>query len=86
MRTTIEISNKHRSILLSLAAKKGVRDYSRIIEEALDYYISHRIKATEAKRDVLKMKGSWKVEETKEIRSNLTELRENWKHRNLHYS
>lgn len=79
MRTSIEISNKHRRILLSLAAQKGLRGYSRIIQEALDYYIVHQTKMSERKRDILKMKGSWKAEETKEIRSKLTELRENWK-------
>ncbi|MDL1967526.1 MAG: hypothetical protein LWW97_03010 [Deltaproteobacteria bacterium] len=79
MRTTIEISNKHRSILLSLAAQKGLRGYSLIIQEALDYYIVHQTKALEKKMDILKMKGSWKAEKTKESRSKLTELRENWK-------
>jgi len=79
MRTTIEISNRHRSILLSLAAQKGLRGYSGIIQEALDYYIEHKTRSADAKRDILKMKGSWKAEETKKIRSKLTELRENWK-------
>ena len=79
MRTTIEISDKHRSILLSLAAQKGLRGYSSIIQEALDYYVEHQIKVTSVKRDILKMKGSWKAEETKETRSKLAELRKNWK-------
>lgn len=79
MRTTIEISDRHRSILLSLAAQKGLRGYSGIIQEALDYYLTHQTRAAVAKRDIQQMRGSWKVEETKEIRSKLTELRENWK-------
>ena len=79
MRTTIEISDKHRGILLSLAAQKGLRGYSSIIQEALDYYIVHQIKVAGAKRDIIKMKGSWKAEETNRIRYKLTELRENWK-------
>jgi hypothetical protein len=79
MRTTVEISDKHRGILLSLAAQKGMRGYSGIIQEALDFYIAHHINAMEAKRDILKMKGSWKAKETKDIRFRLTELRENWK-------
>lgn len=79
MRTTIEISDRHRGILLSLAAQKGLRGYSGIIQEALDYYIAHQTKVAGAKRDILKMKGSWRAEEEKEIRSKLTELRENWK-------
>ena len=75
MRTTIEISDNHRSILLSLAAQKGLRGYSNIIQEA----ITHQTRAAEAKRDILKMQGSWKKQETKEIRFKLAELRENWK-------
>ena len=79
MRTTIEISDKHRGILLSLAAQKGLRGYSSIIQEALDYYIAHQTEAAETKKDILKMKGSWKTAETKKIVSKLNELRENWK-------
>ena len=79
MRTTIEISDRHRSILQSLAAQKGLRGYSGIIQEALDYYIELQTKSADAKRDILKMKGSWKAQETKKIRSKLAELRENWK-------
>jgi hypothetical protein len=78
MRTTIEISDKHRGILLSLAAQKGLRGYSRVIEEAIDFYIEHHFKAVEIKRDALKMKGSWKEEDAGEIRTRLAELRKNW--------
>ena len=78
MRTTIEISDKHRSILLSLAAQRGLRGYSRVIEEALEFYIEHRLKNAAEKIEILKMKGSWRAEETKKIRANLNELRENW--------
>lgn len=79
MRTTIEISDKHRSILLALAAQKGLRGYSGIIKEALDCYLGQQSKTAEKKRKILKMEKTWKAEETKEIRSNLAELRENWK-------
>ena len=79
MRTTIEISDRHRSILLSMAAQKGLRGYSGLIQDALDYYIAHQIRAADIKRDILKMKGSWKTEETKKFRSRLMELRGNWK-------
>jgi len=78
MRTTIEISDEHRGILLSLAAQKGLRGYSRIIQEAIDYYIEHKTQAMDKKKDILKMKGGWNQEETKKIRSNLESLRKNW--------
>lgn len=79
MRTTIEISDKHRSILLSLAAEKGLRGYSGIIKEALDYYFGHQSKIEGRKRKILKMEKSWNAEETEEVRFNLAELRKNWK-------
>jgi hypothetical protein len=44
MRTTIEVSDRHRIILLSLSAQRGLRGYSGIIQEALDYYIEHQIR------------------------------------------
>ena len=79
MRTTIEISDKHRSVLLALAAQKGLRGYSSIIKEALDHYIEDQSKTAEKKRKILKMEKTWNAEETEEFRSNLAELRENWK-------
>jgi hypothetical protein len=78
MRTTIDISEKNRGILLSLAAQRGLRGYSSIIEEALQFYIEHRLKNAPKRADILKMKGSWRAEETKRIRAKLNELRENW--------
>ncbi len=79
MRTTIEISDKHRSILLALAAQKGLRGYSSIIKEALDHYVEDQSKIAEKKRKILKMEKTWKTEETEEVRSNIVELRKNWK-------
>ena len=78
MRTTIDISDKNRGILLSLAAQRGLWGYSSLIEEALEFYIEHRLKNAAEKIEILKMKGSWKAGETKRIKANLNQLRENW--------
>jgi metal-responsive CopG/Arc/MetJ family transcriptional regulator len=58
MRTTIEISDRHRGILLAMAARKGLRGYSEIIEEALEQYIASQIDEPEKKEKVLAMFGS----------------------------
>ena len=42
MRTTIELSNDRRSSLHSLAAQRGLRGYSKLIEEAVDLYIQEK--------------------------------------------
>ncbi len=79
MRTTIEISDKHRSVLLSMAAEKCLRGYSRIIEEALDYYISNYGKISDTKQKILNMKNTWNNHKTEEIKATLDTLRGNWK-------
>jgi hypothetical protein len=78
MRTTIEISDRHRSILLSLAAQRGLRGYSEIIQEAIDLYLAAQMKETDLKEKVLAMQGSWQKEETEQTKSSLLELREKW--------
>jgi len=73
MRTTVEISDRQRSILLSLAAQRGLRGYSEIVQEALDNILpsDQRIGI---KEKVLAMKGSWRQEEAEETRARLLEL------------
>ena len=39
MRKTIELTNDHRSSLHALAARRGLRGYSKLIQEAVDLYI-----------------------------------------------
>lgn len=78
MRTTIEISDRHRSVLLALAAKRGMRGYSEIVQEALDQYIASQTQRMVTKEEVLAMKGSWQKEETEQVISRLLELREKW--------
>lgn len=78
MRTTIEISDRHRSALVSLAAQRGLRGYSEIVEEALERYLSEQEKHAQIKEKILTLKGSWTQEETEQTRSRLRELREKW--------
>lgn len=40
MRTTIEISDEQRARLLEIAARRGGRGYSRLVQEALDRYLA----------------------------------------------
>jgi hypothetical protein len=79
MRTTIELSDEHRSALHSLAARRRLRGYSKLIQEAIDFYIKEKIKRGDSHRYLLKMKGTWNEEEAKKFRKRLEEIRRNWK-------
>lgn len=79
MRTTIELSNDHRSSLHSLAARRGLRGYSKLIQEAVDLYIQQ---LTAKERNVtllLKMRGTWNRDEANTFSKKLREIRRNWK-------
>lgn len=79
MRTTIELSDDHRSALHSLAARRGLRGYSKLIQEAVDFYIKEKVKRGNGVRHLLKMRGSWNREEAQEFRKRLEEVRRSWR-------
>ncbi|MEI9479264.1 MAG: hypothetical protein WCO26_22210 [Deltaproteobacteria bacterium] len=79
MRTTIELSDEHRSALHALAARKGLRGYSKVIQEAIDLYISEKLNKEDGTGRLLKMKGTWGRKETEKARKKLEEIRRFWK-------
>ena len=42
VRTTVAIKREHQVLLRALAAKRGLRGYSKIITEALELYLKER--------------------------------------------
>ncbi len=78
MRTTIELSDDHRSALHSLAARRGLRGYSKLIQEAIDFYIKEKVKKEDSIKQLLKMRGSWSRDEAKKLRKRIEEIRQNW--------
>jgi metal-responsive CopG/Arc/MetJ family transcriptional regulator len=79
MRTTIELSDDHRSALHSIAARRGLRGYSKLIQEAIDFYIKEKVKKGEGAKEILKMRGTWSREEAKHFKKRLEEIRRNWR-------
>jgi hypothetical protein len=79
MRTTIELSDNHRSALHSMAARRGLRGYSKLIQEAIDLYIRDKEKKRDGTKDLLKLRGAWNEGEAKEIKQRLEEIRRSWR-------
>jgi predicted transcriptional regulator len=79
MRTTIELSDDHRSALHSLAARRGLRGYSKLIQEAIDFYIKEKVRKEDNIKQLLKMKGTWSEEEARKFKKRIEEIRRNWK-------
>jgi len=79
MRTTIELSNDHRSSLHSLAARRGIRGYSKLIQEAVDLYIQEETAKERDVKPLLQMRGTWNSEDARKFKRNLRKIRKNWK-------
>ena len=78
MRTTIELKKEHRALLHAIAAQRGWRGYSRLVEEAIELYLQHQAGAQEARRALLERKGAWSSTDTDRMRATITKLREEW--------
>lgn len=78
MRTTVELKEEHRALLHALAARRGLRGYSQLVQEALDFYLKHQAEAQEARQALLARKGAWGAEEVERTRAAIAELRRQW--------
>ena len=78
MRTTVEIPDRLRAALLAISAKRGLRGFSKIIEEALDYYLQALVTKDQELSELLKLKGSWSNKEAEEMRNAVQDVRKNW--------
>ena len=79
MRTTIEISDHLRAELLRLAAQRGLKGFSQIVEEALSQYLASLKNKDRDIKKALRLKGSLSEKEADEILNSVTELRARWR-------
>ena len=85
MRTTIELTDDQRAKLLALAAKRRLRGYSTLIQEALERYLKRapngeQIKAgATAARAARKIRGAIPEAEAERMRRRIEELWKRWR-------
>ena len=79
MRTTIELSDRIRAELLRVAARRGLKGFSQIVEEAISQYLSTLKRKDRDLKKALKFKGSLSSSEADEILRSASELRSKWR-------
>ncbi|MGD0309382.1 MAG: ribbon-helix-helix protein, CopG family [Acidobacteriota bacterium] len=79
MRTTIELTDEQRAELLRLAAKRRLKGFSEIVQEALDEYLQRQGGRDEAIATALTLKGCLKRKEADEFEKRVKLLRETWR-------
>ncbi|MCH9648401.1 MAG: hypothetical protein K0U98_09185 [Deltaproteobacteria bacterium] len=76
MRTTIEINDEHRARLLELAARRGEKEFSNPVAEALTVVLSAQTEQEEKRTAALSVQGSLKGEEISELRASALAVRD----------
>lgn len=79
MRTTVEIPDRLRAALHATAARRGLRGFSKLVEEALDLYFQTLSGRDEAVAEVLALGGAWDDADAGVARNGLAELRNAWR-------
>ncbi len=79
MRTTVEIPDEQRARLLELAAERGEKGFSRLVQEAVALYL----RENEARRDRIAAArstlGSMTKKEADDLRQSVGVLRGRWR-------
>ncbi|MBX7196438.1 MAG: hypothetical protein K1X94_30575 [Sandaracinaceae bacterium] len=79
MRTTIEITDAQRARLLELAARRGVKGFSPLVQEAVELYLEAQAGRTEAVRLALAAIGSLDEKSASSMRESVKRSRESWR-------
>jgi hypothetical protein len=79
MRTTIEITDEQRSKLLALAAAKGMKGFSGLVQKALDEFISKSDLEEKRIEKALSMMGTLDEEEAQVLAEECATIRESWR-------
>ena len=79
MRTTIELTEDQRADLLRLAAQKGMKGFSQLIQEAVDAYLETQNSRTSLIDAALALKGSLQNKSADEFEARTKAIRENWR-------
>jgi predicted transcriptional regulator len=79
MRTTIEIADETRARLLELAARRGEKGFSTIVQEALDDYFRSEENRRARTERALAALSSLDPQEADRLEDEVRELRSSWR-------
>ena len=79
MRTTVEITDEQRARLLELAARRGEKGFSKLVQEALDKYIDELEDHDRRVRDAISVLGKLDEETAQELEATSQHLRNTWR-------
>ena len=78
-RTTIEIRDRQRARLLELAARRGEKGFSKLVQEAIDLYLSREVERQDRVRRALSVLGTLSDEDAEAMRESVRWSRSHWR-------
>jgi len=75
MRTTIEMSDDTRAQLLEIAARRGMKGFSALVQEALESYLGDLESENEKVRRAVLLKGAFREKDANTMRDIIRHLR-----------
>ena len=79
MRTTIELTEDQRAELLRLAAQRGVKGFSQLVQEAVDSYLKSQASRAGLIEAAIALKGVLKDKAADEFEARTQAIREVWR-------
>jgi hypothetical protein len=79
MRTTVEITDAQRAGLLELAARRGEKGFSRLVQEAVDRLLADEHAGKARVEAALALEGSMTAEAADGLTASIARLRSNWR-------
>ena len=79
MRTTIDLTEEQRAALLHLAAKRGLKGFSNLVQEALDRYLEAQASRESLIEAALGLRGTLKGKAADELADRVSEIRGQWR-------
>lgn len=75
----MELTNEQRAELLRLAAKRNLKGYSALIQEAVDAYLAHQAGNERAVQTALSLEGTFAGEAGEKFEDRIRSIRRNWR-------
>ena len=63
---------------MAVAARKGYRGYSKVIVEALEFYLEEKDARESGLQDLLDSRGTWSGRDAADTRKRIDRARANW--------
>lgn len=79
MRTTVELSDEVRAKLMELAARRGERGFSALVEEALVQYLDEEQRRRRSVEEAQAVIGAMDDEAATALEDSVRTLRERWR-------